>query len=376
MTWEALAWIVVALAALPAALFTVNLALYRAPRPPEGGPEEVSVIVPARNEEAAIEALLDSVLAQQGVVLELVIVDDASTDRTPALVLARAALDPRVRLVSAPSLPAGWNGKQHACARGAAAARHGTLVFLDADVRLTTTDALARLASERSRLGADLLSGVPRQITGTWMERAVIPLIHFVLLGYLPLLMARRIRDAAYAAGCGQLFVTTREAYERAGGHGAVRSSRHDGVQLPRAYRRSGLVTDLADVAGLASCRMYRGAGEVWRGLLKNAGEGMASPAAILPWTVLLAGGHVLPLPLLVAALAGAPSAVPPLALATALSFTTRIAQAFRFRLSPGGALLHPLGVAILVAIQWHALVLRLLGHAVAWKGRSDDAAA
>lgn len=372
----ALAWAVLALAALPAVLATVNLALYRAPRPAGGGTPDVSVIVPARNEEAAIEALLDSVLSQQGVELELVIVDDASTDRTPALVLARAVADPRVRLVSAPPLPSGWNGKQHACATGAAAARRATLVFLDADVRLTQPDALARLAAERARLGADLLSGVPRQLTGTWMEAAVLPLIHFVLLGYLPLPLARAFRGAAFAAGCGQIFVTTRGAYDLAGGHGAVRGSRHDGVQLPRAYRRAGLVTDLADVAGLASCRMYRGAREVWRGLLKNAGEGMASPGAILPWTLLLAGGHVLPLPLLAAALAGAPLPVLPLALATALSFATRLAQAARFRLSLGGAMLHPVGVALLVAIQWHALALRVLGRSVAWKGREEHVAA
>jgi hypothetical protein len=268
-------------------------------------------------------------------------------------------------------VPAGWNGKQHACAELARAARHDLLVFVDADVRLHP-DALALLARERERRGAELLSGVPRQSTETFLERLLIPLIHFVLLGYLPIAGMRWSSRPAFAAGCGQLFVTRRAAYERAGGHRAIRASRHDGLELPRAYRRAGLHTDLCDVTELATCRMYRGATEVWQGLAKNATEGMATPGGIGPWTLLLAGGHVLPAVVVVgAALAGARlEGLALAAAALAAGYATRVALAWRFRQSWLGVLLHPLAVAILLVIQWHALVREAAGRPFAWKGR------
>src|SRR5207244_4018469 len=132
------------------------------------------------------------------------------------------------------------------------------------------------------RSGADLGSGFPRQETGTLLEKLVLPLIHFLLLGYLPLIGMRWCRHPAFGAGCGQLFVTRRDAYEAVGGHVAVRASLHDGLTLPRAYRRRGLKTDLCDATELADCRMYRSGRELWYGLAKNAREGLAHPKAIV----------------------------------------------------------------------------------------------
>jgi hypothetical protein len=166
------------------------------------------------------------------------------------------------------------------------------LAFVDADVRLAP-DALARLAAFLRSGGADLISGVPEQETGTFAERLVIPLIHFLLLGFLPLHRMRASRHPAYGSGCGQLFMARRDAYEKMGGHAAIRNSLHDGLTLPRAFRQAGLMTDICDVTRLASCRMYRGFAELWNGLAKNATEGLAAPATIVPATVPLLGGQV-----------------------------------------------------------------------------------
>ena len=157
-----------------------------------------------------------------------------------------------------------------------------------------------RLFWRQSR--ADLASGIPLQETGTLVEKLVIPLNHFVLLGFLPLARMRRSRHPAYAAGCGQFFLARRSAYEAAGGHAAIQASLHDGITLPRAFRAAGFRTDLCDLTEIATCRMYRTAGDVWRGLAKNATEGLASPGMILPATAILLGGQVLPLGLLAAA--------------------------------------------------------------------------
>ena len=96
-------------------------------------------------------------------------------------------------------------------------------------------------------------------------------------------------------------------AYDRSGGHAAIRATLHDGIKLPRAFRAPGFKTDLFDATDLAACRMYRTAGEVWLGLAKNAGEALAAPAMIVPMTPILLGGQVLPVILLALALSSWP---------------------------------------------------------------------
>ncbi|MCC2662365.1 MAG: glycosyl transferase, group 2 family protein, partial [Geminicoccaceae bacterium] len=286
--FEALAPLALGLALLPALLTAWNLALYRAPpRSGKGTRPRLSLLIPARDEEAQIGPALRAALESRGVDLEVVVLDDHSSDGTRAVVAALTAADPRIRLELAPPLPPGWSGKQHACQVLAERARHDLLVFVDADVRLAP-DALARIAAFMGSREIGLASGFPRQETGTFGERLIVPLIHFLLLGFLPLARMRRSLQPALGAGCGQLICVRREAYERAGGHAAIRASLHDGLMLPRAFRRAGIMTDLFDATELASCRMYRGLAEVWRGFAKNATEGMARPAALPVWTVLL----------------------------------------------------------------------------------------
>lgn len=383
----ALAALAVVLAAFPSLLFARNARLYR-PAPMFQSLADkrpaVSVVIPARNEEQSLPAALAAVLASRGVELEVIVVDDHSSDRTAAIVRGFAAVDPRVRLSTAPALPTGWCGKQHACAVGAAAARFERLLFVDADVRLTD-DALARICALLDGSGAALVSGFPRQETVTPIERLLLPLMHFLLLGFLPLGRMRASTHPMYGAACGQLIMASRLAYETAGGHAAVRATLHDGLKLPRAMRAAGFFTDLFDATDLATCRMYRSAGEVWRGLAKNAREGMATAAAIVPWTLALAGGQMLGPTMLLGWLAAQFHAgasfglhrnaghwlVPLLAaIASGLAYLPRLWAAARFRQSWLGAALHPLGVLLLLVIQWQALIRGLFGRAAVWKDR------
>ena len=363
------------LAAYPALLFRANLRHYRPPPDlvpaPGEKPPQVSVLIPARNEERAIAAAVESALASTDVDVEVVVLDDHSEDGTARVVRELAARDPRVRLVFGPPLPPGWCGKQHACAVLGREARYSLLLFVDADVRLAPAG-LSRLVAFQRASNADLVSGVPFQETGTWLERLLIPLIHFVLLGFLPLARMRTSRAPALAAGCGQLFLARRSGYEQVGGHAAVRTSLHDGLTLPRAFRRAGLATDLCDATDVASCRMYRSAREVWFGLAKNATEGLARPVLIGPATLLLLGGQVSPLLLLgVAAVSLDAVAAVPATLATILLYYPRAAGFSRFRQPWAGALMHPVGVTMLVALQWYGLLRTTLGRPAMWKGRS-----
>jgi len=383
MTLLAISIALLALAAIPIVMYVVNLPFYRpAQRVPESAERQrVSVLIPARNEEAGIADAVNGALQSDRVDLEIIVLDDHSEDRTAAIVREIAERDPRVNLHHSKPLPPGWCGKQHACWQLAQLAAHDTLIFIDADVRLAPHAAARSAHALRSRK-LDLLSGVPLQETGTLTERLLIPLIHFLLLGYLPMVGMRFTRLSGFAAGCGQLFVTTREAYDASGGHQAIRQTLHDGLRLPKLYRMEKLRTDVFDATDLAACRMYRGANDVWRGLSKNAGEGLGSPAGIVPWTIILGGGQVLPWGAMLAGMAWAAIDPAPWPTEHQLAFGLtcgaalggvglRIGMAQHFRQSLVGALLHPVGVAMLLVIQWSALIKRWSGKQSQWKGRA-----
>lgn len=351
-------------ALIPALLFLRNLKLFTPPPSPSTRPA-ASVLIPARNEERSIRDSVAAALRSEGVDLEVVVLDDQSEDRTAEIVAEMAGQDRRVRLETAPPLPAGWCGKQHACYALSRLARNPCLIFLDADVRLAPSGLAQAIAFlEQSRAG--LVSGFPRQETVTFLERLLLPLIHFVLLGFLPMKRMRSCLHPSYGAGCGQLFVTRREDYDRSGGHAAIRASLHDGISLPRAFRRAGIATDLFDATGVAVCRMYRNAAEVWNGLAKNATEGVASPGKIVPVTILLTAGQVLPFVLLVL------SPRDPLPwLAVLAAWLPRWIAVRRFGQPLDGALLHPLGILVFLAVQWYSLGRHLLGRPAGWKGRA-----
>ena len=147
---------------------------------------------------------------------------------------------------------------------------------------------------------------------------------------------------------------------------------------LPRLMRRHGYPTRLADLTELARCRMYHSAAATWRGLAKNATEGMATSGAILPFTVLLGLGEVLPVPLLLVVLVRSRTLPPSTLLyawaAVVLCYLPRLLQVRRFQQRPVSAAMHPVGVATLLVLQWYAFASKVLGRPAAWKDRAYQA--
>ena len=342
----------------------------------------ISVCVPARNEEANIEACVRALLAQDLRAIEVVVYDDQSTDATPEILARLASEDARVRPAPTSPLPEGWNGKQHACWRMAKAARGRWLLFTDADVRFEPACLRTALAQGEAR-GVGLLSTFPRQVVGSISEALLVPMIFFLLFSYLPMGRMRRTKEASASAGCGQFLLVRRDAYEASGTHEAFKDSMHDGIMMPRAVRRAGFATDLFDGTGLCSVRMYRGLGQAWRGFAKNAYEGLGSIGLLVFLTVLHVVGHVLPWLVVIGAgllLASRPAGVWPLglgdpwagllallAIATAVSQRAMLAVAFRHPLWIAAA--HPVGVAMMTLVQWHSFALHVTGRR-AWRGR------
>ena len=361
----AVAFATLLLALTPAILLLRNLRVFPRLQPSDGTAESISILIPARDEADKIAGAVQAAVANRGA--EVLVLDDDSSDATAEIVAALAARYSNVRLLSGKPLPSGWCGKNWACAQLAAAATRPLLLFVDADVRLAPCAAATLVAWMRGK-AVQLASGVPFQELGSFSERLMIPLIHFVLLGFLPLRRMRRSGDPAYAAGCGQLLIAETNAYREAGGHAAVRGRIHDGLALPRLFREHGLRTDLFDATHLATCRMYRTAGELWRGFTKNTHEGLGAPARIVPVTLLLLLGQVAPFLLLATRTTSLATAFCVAAIASVL--ITRLVLAARFRQPVSTALLHPVAIVVLLAMQWTGVVRWLSGKPARWKAR------
>jgi chlorobactene glucosyltransferase len=253
-----------------------------------GGMFRVSILIPARNEAAVIADTVQAVLSQavrgQGpATLEVILLDDHSTDGTGDLALGAAGGDPRLRVIGGEALPPGWSGKNWACHQLAQAATGEVLIFADADVRWGA-GAVVALVDLLVRSHADLLTVWPTQITQTWPERLVVPLMMMVIAGYLPLPMVHYALFPIFAAANGQCLCFRRAAYERIGGHASVPNQIVEDVALARRIKAHGLRLRMAEGGGVIGCRMYQGWAQVRDGFAKNilAGHGDSVPFLLI----------------------------------------------------------------------------------------------
>ena len=230
----------------------------------------VSIVLPARNEAVHIAACIRSIRASTWPDLELVVVDDHSTDGTGALALEAAAGDPRVKIVNAPDLPAGWFGKQWACQSGAAHATGSLLLFTDADTR-HAPDLVGRMVRMRERRGAELLSVAGHQEMGTVWERAVQPSVYtLILTRYGGADAIERATNPRDVVANGQCFMMSRRVYDAIGGHEPVRGYVVEDVMMAQTIQKRGDRVSLALGIGQLSTRMYDGLGSLMKGWGKN----------------------------------------------------------------------------------------------------------
>ncbi|MGA3087327.1 MAG: glycosyltransferase family 2 protein [Terriglobales bacterium] len=230
---------------------------------------EVSLIVPARNEESSLGACLESLTAQSGVAFEIIVVDDASSDRTREI----AQSFPGVRVISADSPPPDrpaktWTGKNNALVAGTREARAPWLLFTDADT-IHQTGSLARALDEAKREQADLLSYSPDQVAVTFAERAVMPVVFAELAARYPLNPVRD-RSCESAAANGQYILVRRTAYDAAGGHAAVGAEILEDVALARRFCQAARRVRFRYGGDAVRTRMYRNWAELREGWTKN----------------------------------------------------------------------------------------------------------
>jgi len=228
-----------------------------------GDVPKVSVIVPARNEEACIGRCLQS-LCKQGGSFEVIVVDDHSTDET----VLRAQRYLNARIVTADPLPEGWSGKCNACWTGARNAHGEWLLFTDADT-VHNSNSIATALREAEQTGSALLSYSPEQEVRTFWERAVMPLV------FADLARVYRPKDVCdpsspVAAANGQFLLISREAYDSVGGHAAVATDILEDVALARLVKQSGRRLRFRVGKGIVRTRMYTGLRQMADGWIKN----------------------------------------------------------------------------------------------------------
>jgi chlorobactene glucosyltransferase len=328
----------------------------------------VSLLIPARDEESNIAACLDSALAQGSCVLEVLVYDDHSRDRTAEIVCGYARRNARVRLIAPAPLPAGWCGKTFACARLAAEAQGRWLLFLDADARLAER-AAAFIIDEAEARDVSLLSCWPRLETRGFWEGALMPLLNFVVFALYPApLAARRGLDPSLGLAHGSCLLARRDDYEFVGGHAAVRGELFEDVRLAQAWRERGRRSLCLDGRRVVSVRMYRSLAEIWCGFQKNFFPAFRSARSF--WAFVALHFAVFLLPFALAPLAFYATWARVFAASAACVIVMRGALAARFGHPWWSVALHPLGETILVALGLASWWRCRSGRGVVWKGR------
>lgn len=245
---------------------------------------KVSVIVPARNEEACLGTCLESLVAQTGLDFEIIVVDDHSTDRTREIATSFKS----VRVIEAGPLPKGWTGKNNAVAAGAREAKGEWLLFTDADT-VHLPGSLTGALREARESGAELLSYSPEQIAASFWEMATLPVVFAELARQYP---PAKVSDPAspLAAANGQYILIRREAYDAVGGHAAIAGNILEDVALARAVKMSGRKIRFRYAATAVRTRMYRNYRQLRDGWTKNLAllfpnPGWLAAKSLLSWS-------------------------------------------------------------------------------------------
>jgi chlorobactene glucosyltransferase len=333
----------------------------------------VSVLVPARNEEANIGLCVRSLLAQQYADFQVLVLDDHSSDGTWQVLTGLAEEDSRLQILKGEPLPPGWLGKHWACHQLALAADGDLLLFTDADTRhhpLALRDGVAAFLAE----AADLLTAIPYEEVVSWAERLLVPIIPWSIFSFLPIALAHRLRLPALSATIGQFMLFRCQAYEQVGGYAAVRAHGVDDLALGRRIKAHGLRWRLVDGTRRIRCRMYHDFQQVYEGLSKNLFA--AFEYRVLPFLfVWLWLGVVFWLPLVVLGLKVVGAPVSPLSLSLAL--TAVAASLFlwgitywRFGFPRYLIFFYPISVLLTVTIAIRSMILTLAGVAT-WKERT-----
>lgn len=328
----------------------------------------VSVLIPARNEEANIGACIEGFLSQRYDNFEILVLDDQSTDCTGTIIEKLSQKYPKIQAICGQPLPSGWTGKNWACHQLSEYASGEILIFTDADNR-PAPNAIANSIAYMQKLELGLLSAFPQKVTRTLAEKLVIPVVDMFVYAGLPLWLTYLSRSPLLAAASGLWIVFTREAYQRVGGHEALSNRIVEDVELSRLAKKRGLKTLTLAGTQVVSCRMYHSFSEVWDGFSKNL-FGLVSYRAIPFFILILMLFTMCVLPY--GTVWFAPFTVLSL-VAIIMNVTMQLILSIKYKHSVfTGVVLHPFGVLLTLLIGINSFYQARYGR-LEWKGRQID---
>jgi len=340
----------------------------------------ISVCVPARNEARNIRACVESILAQDYPNVEVIVLEDRSTDATAEILRQLSAQSDKLKVIRGSDLPKGWAGKPHALFQASARAGGTWLCFVDADTFLSPA-ALSSCYAKAIEINADMFTMMTSQVLGSFWEKAVMPIVMTALsVGFSP----RRVNDpnSKDAIANGQFILIKRSVYDAIGGHESVKDQIVEDKAISERVKWSGHRLIVANGYPVARTRMYTSLPEMWEGWTKNIYLGLSDQPSLMLLGVfgafiLLVAALVLPLwPLL--GLLWYSQGGSWLALAViaeslvlwAIVIQARARVAAGMGISPGYALTLPLGAAVFAAMMFSSTWNVLSGQGVTWKGR------
>jgi chlorobactene glucosyltransferase len=352
----------------------LNLRALKKPRADSPLPESaplISVMVPARDEEANIEGCLRSLLAQDYPNFEVLVIDDHSSDGTAAIVMRLALEDSRIRFFQSEPLPEGWAGKPFACYQLAQQARGSWYLFVDADT-LHAPHMLRSVLALAVESKTGLLSGFPRQLANSLPQKIAIPVLYFVIMSWLPLWWLHRSKKPRPSLAIGQFLLFPREDYWKIGGHRAVKSRIIEDVWLGVEINRHGSRHIAVDLSPVVSCNMYHDVGAMCEGFIKWM-YSVASLSRVFLALLLVAGYFFFlgPFYWLWRELFVMPTGWGPIiGFQVLMIFGMRWLVDSRFKEPLVSFILHPLGFSFLILTALYAGSRQVVGAGVRWKDR------
>ncbi len=330
---------------------------------------KVSILIPARNEEKRIRPLIESLLRQDYPNYEILVLDDRSTDQTLKLLLTYARKHKNLRVITGKELPSGWLGKPWACHQLSQKAKGDWFLYTDADT-WHGPDMLKRSIQFSEKKNADALSLMNEQVTESWMEKLVVPVMVYSLVAYLPGSWALNPQSPfrKFAGVGGQFILVRKKVYRDIGGHFSVKNEIVEDLSFGRELVKGSYRVVLGNGSDFTFCRMYADAREVWEGFSKNmfpaAGFSLPRMAAIL---LVLLGIGIAPFIGLTWGSAS-PLFFPCLALVLS-QWGIRLTHAVCYRMNRISVLFHPLGSFLFALIGINSILWFWLGRG-RWKGR------
>jgi chlorobactene glucosyltransferase len=333
----------------------------------------VSILIPARNEQDNIEQCLTSLFNQDYSHYEVIVLNDHSTDRTAEILSDLKIKFADLKIINGEELPRDWIGKSFACHQLTKAAKGEWLLFTDADTIHNSNSIRDGIEAALVR-NADLLSVVPHQITKTFPEKLVIPILHFVTFSLLPFYFLEKKGYKQFTIAVGQYMLFKKTSLEKIGGYESVKNEMVEDVSMGKLIKKNRMQLIVLNGNEMVSCRMYRNFAQVWEGFSKNIYAGLGF--SFITMTLIIISYFlffILPYYWSIYFLVSQGFSLLSLICLTqiAINYFIRFTLSLKYKLSFTSAVLHPLGILTVIVITLNSWRLVALSSGPRWKGRS-----